>query len=90
MKERLNEGSEMGQSRGIVVESLVPATALIVKLSWLRLQSIMIRPSAVLSIIGRLKIVSLSSVPSPLLSYMNTQPVATVLSLTVHDMFSAH
>ena len=47
LKERLNEGSEMGQSRGIVVGSVVPATALIVKLSWLRLQSVMIRPSAV-------------------------------------------
>ena len=37
--------SEAGQS--IAVESVVPATALIVKLSWLRLQSIIMRPSAV-------------------------------------------
>ena len=87
---RSNEGSETGQSRGIAVESVVPATALNVKLSRLRLQSTMIRLSAVLPIIGRLISVSLSSVPFPLLSYMNTQPVATVLSLTVHDTFSAH
>ena len=87
---RSNEGSDTGQSRGNAVESVVPATALIVKLSRLRLQSIMIRPSAVLPSIGRLISVSLVSVPFPLLSYRNTQPVATVLSLTVHDIFSAH
>ena len=34
----------------------------------------------------------LSFIPSPSVSklYVNTQPVATVLSLTVHDIFSAH
>ena len=90
LETRLNEGSEIGQSRGTAVESVVPAIAVIVKLSWLRLQSIMIRPSAVLPIIGRLRSASISNVPSPLLSYMNTQPVATVLSLTVHDIFSEH
>ena len=90
LETRSNEGSETGQSRGIAVESVVPVTALIVKLSRLRLQSIMIRPSAVLPMLGRLISVSLSSVPSPLLLYMNTQPVATVLSVTVHDIISAH
>jgi len=43
-----------------------------------------------LPIVGRLINFSSSHVPSPLLSYVNTQPVATVLSLTVHDTFSAH
>ena len=73
-----------------MVESVMPETALTVKLSWLRLQSIMRQCSAVLPTFGKIMNVSLSSVPSSLLSYMNAQPVATVLSCTVHDIFSAH
>ena len=90
VKTWLKEELETGQSRDIVVECVVPATALSVKLSRLRLQSIMRRCSAVLPNVGRIINVLRSMVPSSLLSYTNTQPVATFLSLTVHDILSAH
>ena len=91
MERGLNEESETGQYRGILAEeSVVPTTALIMKSSWLRLQSIMTRLSAMLPIVGTLINTSTSSVPSPLLSYTNSQPVATVLSYTVHVTFSIH
>ena len=91
MEKGLNEESETGQSRGILAEeSVVPTTALIVKLSRLRLQSIMTRLPPTLLILGTLINTSTSSVPSPLLSYMNSQPVATALWCTVHVTFSMH
>lgn len=90
LETRLKKGLEIGQSSSIAAESVVPATALSVKLRWFRLQSMIRRSSPVLPIVGRLINFSSSNVPSPLLSYMNTQPVATVSSLTVHDTFSAH
>ena len=79
----------MGQSRCLPST----ATAYIVKLSGLSSHSIETLPTALLPMAGKLIVsVILSFIPSPSVStlYVNTQPVATVLSCTVHDIFSVH